>query len=158
MFSHWLDAIVLIGLLFQRIYVIKRQVDSAVDSLSSSAVSDIDCEVTVIRESVATRLAARDLVPGDILVIYAVSHPVFCMQRMLIFLQQNLPKAQRSPIPAECRLLIATRDVVVDQSNITSESLCVNKSVGDTLLYASLLVHGDGLAIVLCPAQKSYVS
>jgi H+-transporting ATPase len=54
--------------------------------------------------------------------------------------------------------LIATRDVVVDQSNITSESLCVNKSVGDILLYASLLVHGDALAIVVCPAQKSYVS
>ena len=78
---------------------------------------------------------------------------------MLIFLQkENLPKDERSPIPAECRLLIATRDVVVDQSNITSESLCVNKSVGDILLYASLLVHGDALAIVICPAQKSYVS
>lgn len=81
------------------------------------------------------------------------------MQWMLIFFQQeNLPTVQRSPIPAECRLLIATRDVVVDQSNITNESLCVNKSVGHTLLYASLLVHGDALAIVLCPAQESYVS
>lgn len=82
------------------------------------------------------------------------------MQRMLIFFhKENLAKdQQRIPIPAECRLLIATREVVVDQSNITNESLCVNKSVGDILLYASLLVRGDALAIVLCSAQESYVS
>ena len=95
MFSHWLDAIVLIGLLSQRIHVIKRQVDLTVDPLSSSTVSDIDCEVTVVRESVATRLAARDLVPGDILVISAVSHPVF-----LYAADADLSSAESSEISA----------------------------------------------------------
>lgn len=73
--SHWLDVFVIIGLLSQRIYIIKRHLDSAVKSWISTGIPNIDCEVTVVRESIATRTAARDLVPGDILVIRAVSHP-----------------------------------------------------------------------------------
>lgn len=73
MLSHWLDAFVIMGLLSQRIYIIKRHFDSAVESLISTAIPEIDCEVTVVRESIATRIAARDLVPGDILAIHGVS-------------------------------------------------------------------------------------
>jgi hypothetical protein len=74
--SHWFDALVIIGLLFQRLYIIKRLLDSTTEHLVPDAFPGMDWEVTVVRESIATQIAARDLVPGDILVIHAVGHPV----------------------------------------------------------------------------------
>ena len=75
MLSHWFDAVVIMGLLSQRFYIVKRHLDSRTEYLISAAIPEIVSEVTVVRESIVTRIAARDLVPGDILVIRAVSHP-----------------------------------------------------------------------------------
>ena len=76
MLSHWFDAVVIMGLLSQRFYIVKRHLDSRTEYLISAAIPEIVSEVTVVRESVTSRIAAIDLVPGDILVLRAVSYPV----------------------------------------------------------------------------------
>lgn len=62
----------------------------------------------------------------------------------------------RQPIMADCRLLFA-KDLVVDQSTIFGESLCVTKQAGNTVFYRTLIVSGEALAVVLCSARRSNV-
>jgi magnesium-transporting ATPase (P-type) len=53
-----------------------RYLESRTEYLIPATIPEIDSEVTVVRESVTSRIAARDLVPGDILVLCVVSYPV----------------------------------------------------------------------------------
>jgi magnesium-transporting ATPase (P-type) len=64
------------GLLSQRLYIVKRHLDSRTEYKIPAAIPEIYSEVTVVRQSVTSTIAARDLVPGDILVLRAVSYQV----------------------------------------------------------------------------------
>jgi Ca2+-transporting ATPase len=101
----------------------------------------------VIRDGERRRIAARELVVGDLIVV-----------------------AEGDRAPADCRLIQAD-DVQVDESLLTGESVPVAKAVGDvnagpsrpggvgggSIYAASLLVRGQGLAQVVATGVATEV-
>jgi P-type Ca2+ transporter type 2C len=78
----------------------------------------------VIRDGQAIRIAARDVVPGDVLVI-----------------------EEGDRVPADAAL-ISGQDIRVDESLLTGESLAVAKETGSKVHASTLVVRGRGTARV----------
>jgi Ca2+-transporting ATPase len=95
--------VILINVVFS--FVQERRADAAVAKLKEMVVP----EAAVIRDGEITRIAAREIVPGDIIVIQ-----------------------EGDRIPADARL-ISSKDLRTDESALTGESAPVNKK-SDTLL------------------------
>lgn len=74
----------------------------------------------VIRDGSETRIAGRDVVRGDLLIL-----------------------GEGDRVPADGRLL-ETHDLAIDESMLTGESLPVPKSAGDAVAAGTLVVQGQG--------------
>ncbi|MEM1394551.1 MAG: cation-transporting P-type ATPase [Cyanobacteria bacterium P01_H01_bin.150] len=122
-------------------YVQEAKAEGAIASLAKA----VTTETTVLREGQTLRIASQDLVPGDVVLL-----------------------ASGDKVPADLRL-VKTRDLQVDESALTGESLPVEKSVQplpkDTPLaerinmsYAgSFVTFGQGTGIVVATANATEV-
>ena len=122
-------------------YVQEAQAEGAIASLANS----VTTEVTVLREGQTLRILSQDLVPGDIVLL-----------------------TSGDKVPADLRLL-KVRNLQVDESALTGESVTVDKSIEslppDTLLaertnmaYAgSFVTFGQGKGIVIATANDTEV-
>ncbi len=122
-------------------YVQEAKAEGAIASLAKA----VTTETTVVREGQTLRIPSRDLVPGDIVLL-----------------------TSGDKVPADLRL-VKTRNLQVDESALTGESLPVEKSVKplaeDTPLaerinmsYAgSFVTFGQGTGIVIATADATEV-
>jgi len=117
------EALVLMGfvLVIMAITVLQeRRTDNAL-----AALRDLSSpRALVIREGIETRIAGRDVVRGDVLIL-----------------------GEGDRVPADGRLL-ESHDLAVDESMLTGESLPVPKSANDTVSAGTLIVQGQGVAEV----------
>ncbi len=133
--QEWVDSGVIFGVVLVNAIIGYIQEAKAVDALAALA-STMITEATVLRQGEKTRIPATELVPGDIVLL-----------------------TSGDKVPADMRLL-DVRNLRVDESALTGESLPVEKAGGelnhDVLLadrlnmaYASTLVtYGQGKGIV----------
>ncbi|WP_144870648.1 HAD-IC family P-type ATPase, partial [Hyella patelloides] len=122
-------------------YVQEAQAEGAIASLAKT----VTTEVTVLREGQTLRIPSRDLVPGDVVLL-----------------------ASGDKVPADLRLF-KVRNLQVDESALTGESLPVDKTIQplspDTTLaertnmaYAgSFVTFGQGTGIVVATANDTEV-
>ncbi len=122
-------------------YVQEAQAEGAIASLAKT----VTTEVNVLREGQTLRIPSQDLVPGDIVLL-----------------------SSGDKVPADLRLL-KVRNLQVDESALTGESVPVNKSIqllsSDTPLaertnmaYAgSFITFGQGKGIVVATANNTEV-
>ena len=142
--GSWTNAGVIWGVTFINAtigYVQEAKAEGAIASLAKAVMT----ETIVVREGQALRIPSRDLVPGDIVLL-----------------------ASGDKVPADLRLL-KTRNLQVDESALTGESVPVEKSVQalsqDTTLaerinmsYAgSFVTFGQGRGIVIATADATEV-
>jgi Ca2+-transporting ATPase len=134
--EEYVDAVVIFGVVFLNSmvgYLQEAKAVAAIDALSRA----MTAEATVVRDGEQLRLGAPELVPGDLVLVQA-----------------------GDKVPADLRLLRA-RDLRVDESALTGESVPVEKNAaavdGDAVLaertdmtYASTLVtYGAGAGVVV---------
>ena len=142
--QEWVDSGVIFGVVLVNAIIGYIQEAKAVNALDALA-RTMTTEATVLRQGEKKRIAATELVPGDIVLL-----------------------ASGDKVPADMRLL-AVKDLRVDESALTGESLPVEKKEGelnhDTLLadrrnmaYASTLVtYGQGRGIVTATGDQTEV-
>ncbi len=133
--QEWVDSGVIFGVVLVNAiigYIQESKAESALAALADTMVS----EATVLRSGEKQRIPSTELVPGDIVLLQA-----------------------GDKVPADLRLL-KLRDLQVDESALTGESVPVEKTVdildGDTalaertnMIYASSMVtYGQGVGIV----------
>jgi H+-transporting ATPase len=129
--SHWTDLAIILVLLVGNAVVgfwEEYQADTAILALKSKLAPT----ARVRREGVWQTIAARDLVPGD-----------------LIRLRLG------DIIPADARLL-DDGEIEVDQSALTGESLPVARSHGDTVYSGAILRQGESDATVVATGASTY--
>ncbi|MCK9296077.1 MAG: cation-transporting P-type ATPase [Desulfobulbaceae bacterium] len=142
--QEWVDSGVIFGVVIVNAIIGFIQESKAVNALAALA-RTMTTEATVLRQGGKKRIAAADLVVGDI-----------------VFLQGG------DKVPADLRLL-QVRELQIDESALTGESLPVAKAGGqlahDTVLadrrnmsYASTLVtYGQGTGIVTATGDHTEV-
>ncbi|MDA8164597.1 MAG: cation-transporting P-type ATPase [Desulfobacteraceae bacterium] len=141
---EWVDAGVIFGVVLVNAVVGFVQEAKAVNALAALS-RTMTTEATVLRQGEKTRIAATEVVPGDI-----------------VLLQGG------DKVPADLRLLRA-RELQIDESALTGESLPVGKAAArlalDTgladrrnMAYASTLVtFGQGMGIVVATGDRTEV-
>ncbi|MFZ5770432.1 MAG: cation-transporting P-type ATPase [Thermodesulfobacteriota bacterium] len=141
---EWVDSGVIFGVVLVNAIIGFIQESKAVNALAALA-RTMTTEATVLRQGEKKRISATELVVGDI-----------------VFLQGG------DKVPADLRLL-QVRELQVDESALTGESLPVGKTGGqlahDTVLadrgnmaYASTLAtHGQGMGIVTATGDHTEV-
>ena len=142
--GSWMNASVIWGVTVINAvigYVQEAQAEGAIASLAKA----VTTEVTVLREGQNLRIPSEDLVPGDIVLL-----------------------TSGDKVPADLRLL-KVRNLQVDESALTGESVPVNKSIQplppDTPLaerknmaYAgSFVTFGQGKGVVVATANATEV-
>ena len=122
-------------------YIQEAKAEGAIAALAKA----VTAETTVLREGQMLRVLSQDLVPGDVVLL-----------------------TSGDKIPADLRL-IKTRNLQIDESSLTGESVPVTKSiqplVNDTILaerinmaYAgSFVTFGQGAGIVVATADATEV-
>jgi Ca2+-transporting ATPase len=142
--DEWVDAIVIFGVVLLNAivgYLQEAKAVAAIDALSRA----MTAEATLLRAGEQVRLPATDIVPGDLVLVQA-----------------------GDKVPADLRLL-RTRDLRVDESALTGESVPVEKdhAVVDReavlaervdMAYASTLVtYGTGAGLVVGTGDRTEV-
>jgi len=142
--QEWVDAGVIFGVVLVNAVIGFIQESKAVKAIEALA-RTMTTEATVMRAGEKRRISAAEIVPGDI-----------------VLLQSG------DKVPADMRL-IRSRDLQVDESALTGESLPVNKSTEtlgrDALLadrlnmaYTSTLVtYGQAAGVVVATSDKTEV-
>jgi len=138
------DAAVIFGVIFLNAVIGFVQEGKALGALEALARA-LTTEATVLRGGQRQRIDARELVPGDIVLL-----------------------ASGDKVPADLRLL-GVRELRVDEAALTGESLPVEKSAGslvaDTVLadrrnmaYSSTLVHyGTATGVVVATGRSTEI-
>ncbi|MEO0349002.1 MAG: cation-transporting P-type ATPase [Cyanobacteria bacterium P01_A01_bin.15] len=142
--GSWTNAAVIWGVTLLNAvigYVQEAKAEGAIASLAKA----VTTETTVLREGQMLRVPSQDLVPGDVVLL-----------------------ASGDKVPADLRLL-KTRNLQIDESSLTGESVPVDKSMqplpGDTPLaerinmaYAgSFVTFGQGTGMVIATANATEV-
>lgn len=104
--GEWLNAGVIWGVTTTNATISHFQEAQAEDAIASLA-SSIATEATIVRDGRKTKVASSELVPGDIVVL-----------------------TSGDKVPADLRLL-KTRDLQIDESALTGESVAVEKNAND---------------------------
>jgi len=140
--AHYVDAAVIFGVVLVNAvvgFLQESKAEKAIESLKKM----VQTETTVIRDGVKRRVSSRELIPGD-----------------LVLLQSG------DKVPADLRL-VGSRDLQIDESALTGESVPVQKSVEvlpqDTILadrhnmaYAgTLTTYGQGRGVVVATADQT---
>ena len=143
-FREWVDAAVILGVVIINAIVGFIQESKALGAIDALAKS-IQSEATVLRSGRKTRLPAASLVPGDV-----------------VLLQSG------DKVPADLRLT-RTRDLQVDESALTGESVPAQKDFGLTpketsladrtnMAYCSTLVtFGTGTGVVVATGDRTEI-
>eukprot|EP00927_Polykrikos_kofoidii_P079082 TRINITY_DN7586_c0_g2_i1.p1 TRINITY_DN7586_c0_g2~~TRINITY_DN7586_c0_g2_i1.p1 ORF type:complete len:916 (-),score=142.26 TRINITY_DN7586_c0_g2_i1:6-2639(-) len=90
-------------------------------------------EAVVVRDSNTQTLPARELVPGDIVIL-----------------------SSGSAVPADCLISEGEKPLQVDQAALTGESLAVTMRAGDTPKMGSLITRGESEAIVVGTGANTF--
>jgi H+-transporting ATPase len=171
----WIDFGVIIGILMLNAIVGWYQEKQAADVVASLK-GDIAMKATVVRDGQESDIKARELVPGDIVIIeegesvpadarlicdYDVPSD-FAIYKELR--EQHALNPEEDPAGSEDNeddgegvahqghSIIAT-----DQSAITGESLAVDKFMGDVVYYTTGCKRGKAYAVAQCSAKYSFV-
>ncbi len=129
---HWTDAIIIGALLAMNgvvAFVEEHQAANAIAALKQR----LAASARVLRDGTWVTVAVRELVPGDVVRVRL-----------------------GDVMPADLRVLDEV-SLEVDQSALTGESLAVTRGVGDALYSGSVLVRGEGDAIVYATGASSYM-
>lgn len=142
--QQWVDASVIFGVVLLNALIGFVQESKAVKTMEALARS-MDSEATVIRAGQKHTLSSAQLVPGDLVLM----HP-------------------GDKVPADLRLL-SSRELQIDESALTGESVPVEKSpdsvAEDTVLAdrrdmgfsSTLVTHGTGTGIVIATGDRTEV-
>src|ERR1700761_3010715 len=129
----WIDFGVIIAILLLNAAVGWYQEKQAADVVASLK-GDIAMKAVVIRQGQEQDIKARELVPGDIVVI------------------EEGEEGEGEGIPHQGHSIIAA-----DQSAITGESLAVDKFMGDMVYYTTGCKRGKAYAVCTTSAKFSFV-
>ena len=133
--EEWVDAGVILGVVLVNALIGFMQEAKALQAIEALA-REMTTTATVLRDGEKSRIPATDLVPGDIVLLHSGDR-----------------------VPADLRLL-RSRDLQIDESALTGESIPVEKGIdtveADTVLadrhnmaYSTTLVtHGTGMGVV----------
>ncbi len=162
---HYIDAGVICGILLLNAFVGWYQEKQAGDIVAQLK-AGIALRTTVIRDGEEHEIEARDLVPGDIVVVED-GQTVPCDGRLLAEYDDKDGSAAAA-ILEKARATKRDDDddegvdkgpaiIACDQSAITGESLAVDKHIGDTVFYTTGCKRGK--AYILCTdiAKQSFV-
>jgi Ca2+-transporting ATPase len=142
--GEWIDSGVIFGVVLVNGligYIQEAKAENALAALADTLVS----EATVLRQDRPRRINAADLVPGDIVLLQA-----------------------GDKVPADLRL-VASRDIQVDESSLTGESVPVWKSIDilpentplaerrNVVHASSMVTHGQGRGIVVATGEQTEV-
>jgi magnesium-transporting ATPase (P-type) len=140
----WIDSGVILGVVLVNAIVGFVQESKAVRAIAALA-RTMTTEATVLRDGERRRVAAEDLVPGDVVVL-----------------------AGGDKVPADLRLLEA-HDLHMDESALTGESAAVSKRVEavpaeagpadrrDMAYASSLVTRGRGAGVVIATGDRTEV-
>jgi H+-transporting ATPase len=167
----WIDFGVIIGILMLNATVGWYQEKQAADVVASLK-GDIAMRATVIRDGQEQEIKARELVPGDIIIVedgqvVPADARIICAYDNPNGYEAYLKEleAQRGDSPDE-------KDddddghekhgsgyalLAIDQSAMTGESLAVDKYVADVIYYTTGCKRGKAFAIVTHSAKMSFV-
>ncbi|KAI2639249.1 E1-E2 ATPase-domain-containing protein [Xylaria nigripes] len=183
--QDWIDFGVILGILGLNAFVGFYQEKQAADVVASLK-GDIAMRATVVRNGREDQILARELVPGDIVVIREgqtvpgdaqlicnynkpddfkmynelKKEDKFNAEEAGETAPNNEKDAAKPPDEEEEELRsIHYGDSLVacDQSAITGESLAVDKYMGDTIYYTTGCKRGKAYAIILTSAKYSFV-
>lgn len=142
--QEWVDAGVIFGVVLVNALIGFFQESKAIEAIESLS-KMMTHEAVVIRSGLKKRVAASELVPGDIVLLVS-----------------------GDKVPADLRL-IKTRDLQVDESTLTGESLSVEKNnaslAQNTILAerfnmaysSSLVTYGAGTGVVIAVGNNTEV-
>ncbi|KAI6092518.1 plasma membrane H+-ATPase [Hypoxylon rubiginosum] len=170
--QDWLDAGIIIGILLLNAVVGWYQEKQAADVVASLK-GDIAMKARVVRDGQETEIKARELVPGDIIIIEE-GHVVAGDARLICEYDNPSGQAQyQAELTAqdvtsprqekfdegddEGTPHIGHAIVAIDQSAITGESLAVEKYMTDTVYYTTGCKRGKAYGVVTSGAQASFV-
>lgn len=171
--QDWLDAGIIIGILLLNAIVGWYQEKQAADVVASLK-GDIAMKAHVVRNGAEEEIRARELVPGDIVIIEEGS--VVPADTRLIcdydnkegMAQYNAELSAQVMSPTEEKKNFDNEDdegtphighaiCAIDQSAITGESLAVEKYMTDTVYYTTGCKRGKAYGVVTHGAQASFV-
>ncbi|GAA5913171.1 hypothetical protein JCM6882_005807 [Rhodosporidiobolus microsporus] len=172
----WIDFGVIIGILFLNAAVGWYQEKQAGDIVAQLK-AGIAPKATVIRGGKEQEIEAKELVPGDIIVIEEGSTIPADGKVLAGYddkdssdVYDRISKLEKSKHKKgddddddededtdESKKLKGASVCSVDQSAITGESLAVDKFVGETVYYSTNMKRGKAIAIVIESAKQSFV-
>lgn len=170
--QDWLDAGIIAGILLLNAIVGWYQEKQAADVVASLK-GDIAMKATVIRDGQTSEIRARELVPGDIIIIEE-GHVVPADARLICEFDDpngyakyeaemnaqamtTEPKEKMDEDGEEGGNHVGHALLAIDQSAITGESLAVDKYMTDTVYYTTGCKRGKAYAVVTSGAQASFV-
>ncbi|KAJ4389008.1 hypothetical protein N0V93_006470 [Gnomoniopsis smithogilvyi] len=176
--EDWIDFGVIVGILLLNAFVGYYQEKQAADIVASLK-GDIAMKTTVVRDGQEQVILARELVPGDIVIISdGQTVPGDCQlicnynspQDFEEFKKlKNLDKfSGEAGDPDDEKpdndddddagsIHYGNSLIACDQSAITGESLAVDKYMGDTVYYTTGCKRGKAYAVVMTSARFSFV-
>ncbi|GAA5992525.1 hypothetical protein JCM10908_000864 [Rhodotorula pacifica] len=175
----WIDFGVIIGILFMNAAVGWYQEKQAGDIVAQLK-AGIAMKATVIRDGQEQEIEARDMVPGDIMVLeegatIPADGRVLCdySEKDKVDVYERLAKLHRAQQgqtgkggdddddedenEGSFRKVRGSSIIAVDQSSITGESLAVDKYINETAYYTCGVKRGKCLAVVTVSAKQSFV-
>ncbi|GAB1192793.1 hypothetical protein APSETT444_001990 [Aspergillus pseudonomiae] len=172
--DDWIDFGVIIGILWLNAAVGWYQEKQAADVVASLK-ADIAMRATVVRNGQEMECLARELVPGDVIVIdegqtvpadarviCAYSNREHGWKQYKELLQDGLldgssPQSEDDDPGEDAGTRRGHSIVACDHSAITGESLAVDRYMGDTVFYTTGCKRGKAYAVVQTTGQRTFV-